>query len=129
METSLQTLRKQVEKETAPGLSWDTVVQLRTLQALTEVNLALGQLNKDLVKWSELNSKASHEASSQVEALSRVLAEILSDARRNSQTSSSSPSSSIGGGGDSEEQIYSGVHSSPEPSNGKGRRGRPRSKG
>lgn len=107
METSLQTLQRQVEKETAHGLSWDTVVQLRTLQALTEV-------------------------SSQVEALNKVLADILSDSRRlegsyarSTETSAPSTSSTIGSGGVEESQ-YTHVHPSPESSNGKGRRGRPR---
>lgn len=38
---SLQTLRRQVEKETALGLSWDTAVQLRVIQELIAVRLAL----------------------------------------------------------------------------------------
>lgn len=73
---SLETLRKQVEKETAHGLSWDTAVQLRTIQELTEV-------------------------SSRLEALNKVLSEILSDSRRLSGSSaeitdarSTSPSTS-----------------------------------
>lgn len=70
---SLRTLQKQVEKETALGLSWDTVVQLLTIQGLTEVSSRLDQLNK-------------------------VLAEILSDARR-TETSTPTPSSAIGAGG------------------------------
>lgn len=126
METSLQTLQRQVEKETAHGLSWDTVVQLRTLQALTEVNLALGQLNRDLVKWSELNTTASKEASSRLDQLSKVLAEILSDVRAKDGITASGASERSGG---IEEPRYSSVHPSPEPSNGKGRRGRPRKTG
>lgn len=72
---SLRTLQKQVEKETALGLSWDTVVQLLTIQGLTEVSSRLDQLNK-------------------------VLAEILSDARRTEAGSSPpAPSSPVGTGG------------------------------
>jgi len=64
---SLETLRKQVEKETAQGLSWDTAVQLRVIAELIEV-------------------------SSQVAQLSKVLGEILEDARsRPSENGPSSP--------------------------------------
>lgn len=70
METSLLTLQKRVEKETAQGHSWDTVVQLLTLQALTEV-------------------------SSRLETLSKVLSEILEEANgRPSSTSGDGPSAS-----------------------------------
>lgn len=91
METSLLTLQKQVERETAQGHSWDTVVQLLTLQALTEV-------------------------SSQVAALNKVLAEILSDARSHDATKDgpTSPSTPERTGG-TESWV-------PEPK----RRGRPR---
>ena len=48
MDPSLQTIQKQVEKETAQGHSWDTVVQLRMIQELIEVSSQVAQLSKVL---------------------------------------------------------------------------------
>ena len=50
MSLDLETLRKQVEKETVQGLSWDTAVQLLLIQGLTEVSSRLDLLNKVLAE-------------------------------------------------------------------------------
>lgn len=48
MEASLLTLKRQVEKVTALGLSWDTAVQLLVIAGLTEVSSQLDTLSKAL---------------------------------------------------------------------------------
>jgi len=67
----LQTIQKQVEKETAQGHSWDTVVQLRMIQELIEV-------------------------SSQVAALNKVLSEILTEAQEKDERNARSKAISDG---------------------------------
>jgi len=71
MDPSLQTIQKQVEKETAQGHSWDTVVQLRMIQELIEV-------------------------SSQVAALNKVLSEILTEAQEKDERNARSKAISDG---------------------------------
>lgn len=56
MALSLQTLRKLVEKEMAPGLSWDTAVLMLVLRELIEVNSALKTLYEQNKKG--LNGKS-----------------------------------------------------------------------
>lgn len=57
MALSLQTLRKLVEKEMAPGLSWDTAVLMLVLRELIEVNSALKTLYEQNKK-TPLNGKS-----------------------------------------------------------------------
>lgn len=49
MEASLLTLKRQVEKVTVLGLSWDTAVQLLLIAGLTEVSSQLDTLSKALL--------------------------------------------------------------------------------
>lgn len=62
---SLQTLRKQVEKETGQDLSWDTAVQLRVIQELIEVSSQVAQLNKVLSDILAESKDARHPISAQ----------------------------------------------------------------
>lgn len=100
----LKTTQALVERVTALGHSWDTAVQLLTIQALIEVSFQLDTLSKGL----SVNASPNYA---------------------DPYYGATVPSSPERGGGDSERQGHAGVLPSAEPDHGKRGRGRPRKAG